>query len=130
MSTVSSLWDSRSLPILPGTYVPGYHISPLRGWSLVVNSRGSCAFFPSEPNHEAGSEAQIVLPSRQIREQAGAVRVRVERVQVVGGVEIIELSQPHCDVGRKFVIDAGADACGQSVVDDRGGQAKESGDGA
>jgi hypothetical protein len=33
---VSSLRDSFSLPTLPGTYVPGYHTPPLRGWILVV----------------------------------------------------------------------------------------------
>ena len=30
-----SLRDSGSLLTVPGTYVPGYHIPPLRGWGLV-----------------------------------------------------------------------------------------------
>jgi hypothetical protein len=34
-AVVASLRDSRTLPTLPGTYVPGYQMPPLRGWSLV-----------------------------------------------------------------------------------------------
>ena len=33
---MSSLRDSLFLPSLPGTYVPGYHMPPLRGWILMV----------------------------------------------------------------------------------------------
>jgi len=31
---VSSLRDSMAVLLLPGTYVPGYSMPPLRGWKL------------------------------------------------------------------------------------------------
>jgi hypothetical protein len=49
-AVVASLRDSRTLPTLPGTYVPGYQMPPLRGWSL-VDSRApfSCKAFLHGP---------------------------------------------------------------------------------
>src|SRR6266496_1119096 len=84
---VSSLWDSLSILLsLPRTYVRGYCMSPLRGWSLIHRS------------------ASFSLKQRRRKIYFGA--------QSTGGYESESLLRPVVEIP----LSAGGDAWGHGVL--------------